>query len=232
MPIQNCCFLTAKASKLSKNRFFNPHFFPNIGLLLLQRLLDQTAIRDLQRRVELFEDMEAYKELYRHYFDGLHRFAASFVKSSEVAEEIVSDVFIKIWQIRGRLTEIENLRVYLFTIARNFSINYIQRTQKNPPLQLDAMDIEPQVEFGSPEDLFMSAELRQRIQTLVRELPPQCRIIFQLVKEEGLSYKEAAEILQVSPLTVRNQLSIAIRRIAAALPDFQSSARAKTFPRR
>ena len=90
----------------------------------------KTAIAELQQRIALFEDMDAYKELYRLYFDGLQRFAYSFVKSSEVAEEIVSDVFIKIWQIRNRLTEIDNLQVYLYTIARNFSINYIQRTQK------------------------------------------------------------------------------------------------------
>lgn len=191
-------------------------------MLLLLRLPDNTAIQELQKRIDLFEDMDAYKELYHLCFDGLHRFAISFVKSNEVAEEIVSDVFIKIWQMRGRLSEIENLRVYLYTIAKNFSINYLQRSQKNPPLHLDAMDIETQVAFGNPEDLYISEELRQRIQLLIRQLPPQCRLIFQLVKEEGLAYKEAADILQVSPLTVRNQLTIAVRRIAAALPEFQA----------
>lgn len=166
--------------------------------------------------------MEAYRELYHHYFDGLHRFTWSFVKSNEVAEEIVSDVFIKIWQIRNRLTEIANLRVYMYTIARNFSINYIQRTQKNPPRRLDEMDVEPAIEFGNPEEIFISEELKARIQLIIRDLPPQCRLIFQLVKEEGMAYKEAAAILQVSPLTVRNQLAIAVRKIAAALPDIQS----------
>ena len=182
----------------------------------------KTAIAELQQRIALFEDMDAYKELYRLYFDGLQRFAYSFVKSSEVAEEIVSDVFIKIWQIRNRLTEIDNLQVYLYTIARNFSINYIQRTQKNPPLHLDAMDLEPVVEFGNPEEIFITEELKQKIHLLIRDLPPQCRLIFQLVKEEGMAYKEAADIMQVSPLTVRNQLAIAVRKIAKALPDFQA----------
>jgi len=184
-------------------------------------------IAELQRRVALFEDMDAYKELYHHYFDGLHRFVWSFVKSNEVAEEIVSDVFIKIWQVRVRLTEIENLRVYLYTIARNFSLNYLQRSQKNPPLSLEQVAIEPVVEFGNPEDIFITAELKQRIRQIIRELPSQCRIIFQLVKEEGLAYKEAAEILQVSPLTVRNQLAIAIKKIAAALPEPEQNLRIK-----
>lgn len=186
-----------------------------------------TNIPELQRRIALFEDMEAYKELYYHYFDGLQRFTWTFVKSNEVAEEIVSDVFIKIWQIRNRLTEIENLKVYLYTIARNFSLNYLQRSQKNPPLSLDEVNIEPRVEFGNPEDIFITEELKNRIQVLIGELPPQCRLIFQLVKEDGLAYKEAAEILQVSSLTVRNQLAIAVRKIAAALPEMQQHAKEK-----
>ncbi|MCR6719704.1 MAG: sigma-70 family RNA polymerase sigma factor [Chitinophagaceae bacterium] len=129
--------------------------------------------------------------------------------------------------MRNRLTEIENLKVYLYTIARNFSLNYLQRSQKNPPLSLDEVNIEPRVEFGNPEDIFITEELKNRIQVLIGELPPQCRLIFQLVKEDGLAYKEAAEILQVSSLTVRNQLAIAVRKIAAALPEMQQHAKEK-----
>jgi RNA polymerase sigma-70 factor (ECF subfamily) len=185
-------------------------------------LLTAANITELQRRIALFEDMDAYKALYYHYFDELHRFASSIVKSSEAAEEIVSDVFIKIWQIRSRLTEIENLRVYCYTIARNLSLNYLQRVLKNPPARLEDIKIEPQVEFGNPEDIFITEELKKRIQQVIHELPPQCRLVFQLVKEEGMAYKEAAEIMQVSPLTVRNQLAIAVKKIAAALPDLDS----------
>ncbi len=151
-------------------------------------------------------------------FDQLHRFSFSFVKSNEAAEEIVSDVFIKIWEIRARLTEIGNLKVYIYTITKNFSINYIHRNYKNIPLSIDDMDIEPQVSLGNPEELFISAEMIDRIREGIRQLPPQCRVIFQLVKEDGLKYKEVAAILHISPLTVRNQLAIAIRKIAAVFP--------------
>ena len=77
-------------------------------------------IRELQQKIALYEDMKAYEQLYALLYDGLHRFSFAFVKSREAAEEIVSDVFIKLWQIRGRLMEIDNLKVYLYTIARNF----------------------------------------------------------------------------------------------------------------
>lgn len=188
---------------------------------LLEGLLPLTVIHELQRRIALYEDMKAYEELYQLMFEPLHQFSYSIVKSSEAAEEIVSDVFIKIWQIRGRLGEIGNLKVYLFTIAKNFSINYIHKNYKNIPYSIDEMDIEPRVGVGNPEELCISAEAVNRIRQVIRNLPPQCRLIFQLVKEDGMKYKEAAEVLNISVLTVRNQLAIAIRRIIAILPAYQ-----------
>jgi RNA polymerase sigma-70 factor (ECF subfamily) len=82
------------------------------------------------------------------------------------------------------------------------------------------MDIEPVIELSNPEELFISAEMLNTIRQAIRELPPQCRLIFQLVKEDGLKYKEAAEVMNISVLTVRNQLAIAIRKIGASLPAY------------
>lgn len=153
-------------------------------------------------------------------FDHLHKFSFSIIKSSEGAEEIVSDVFIKIWQIRARLPEIGNLKVYLFTITKNFSINYIHKHYKNVPYCIDDIDIEPVVGVGNPEELCISAETVNLIRQTIRELPPQCRLVFQLIKEDGLKYKEVAEIMELSVNTVRNQLAIAVKKIAAALPGY------------
>ena len=121
-------------------------------------MLPASTIPELQKRIALYEDMKAYKELYYLLFDGLYRFSFSFVKSKESAEEIVSDVFIKVWQMRDRLTDINNLKVYLYTVTKNFSINYIQRNFKNAPLSIDEMEIEPVIGLNSPEELFISEE--------------------------------------------------------------------------
>lgn len=182
----------------------------------------QTAetIQELQKRIALYEDIKAYKKLFDLLFDGLHRFSFSFVKSSEVAEEIVSDVFIKIWQIRSRLHEIENIRVYIFTITRNFSLNYIARNYKSPVVSLDSLEVEAIVAVNNPEEQYISAESIARIRETIQQLPVQCKLVFQLIKEDGLSYKEAASVLGLSVFTVRNQLSIAVSRIAASLPQY------------
>jgi RNA polymerase sigma-70 factor (family 1) len=184
---------------------------------------DTAAILQLQERIALYEDMKAYSQLYDLLYGGLHRLACSIVKSSEAAEEIVSDVFIKVWQIRGKLMEIENLRVYLFTIAKNFSLNYITKNYKNLTVSLDQLDIEAVMEFNGPAEMCISSDIVRQIKKTIQQLPPQCRLIFQLVKEEGLKYKEVAAILDISPLTVRNQLAIAIRKIGGILPAYLQS---------
>ena len=181
---------------------------------------DPNYIRSLQERIALYEDMQAYHALYDLFFTNLHRFCFSFVKSAEAAEEIVSDVFIKLWQIRNKLPEIENLKVYLYQIAKNFCLNYITRHFKNPVASLDDMDIEAVISLDNPEELCISADIIHTIQQTIRQLPPQCRLIFQMVKEDGMRYKEVADILQISVLTVRNQVAIATQKLAATLPPY------------
>jgi RNA polymerase sigma-70 factor (ECF subfamily) len=162
--------------------------------------------------------MKAYERLYNLLYPGLVRFAYAFVKNRETAQDIVSDVFIKLWQIRGRLAEIENLKVYVFTLARNFSYNYLTRQLKRAVLSLEDADPEVLITIEDPEALCISADAVEKIRAAIRQLPPQCRIIFQLVKEEGMKYREVAEVLHLSVLTVRNQVAIATKKIVTLLP--------------
>ena len=187
-------------------------------------MLQDNTIRDLQMRIALSEDIKAYKELYLLMFDSLFQFSYSFVKSKQVAQELVSDVFIKLWQIRSQLNTIDNLKPYLFGITKNFSLSYLARTSKNLSIQfddidLDEIDIESLIEFKNPEDLYISKETIKNIIQAIQGLPPQCQIIFSLVKVEGLKYKEVARLLNISVFTVRNQVAIATKKIEDALPQ-------------
>lgn len=187
-------------------------------------MLQDDTIRDLQKRIALSEDMKAYKELYVLMFDSLFRFSFSFVKSRQVAQELVSDVFIKLWQIRSQLNTIDNLKPYLFGITKNFSLSYLAKASKNLSIQLedidvDEMDIESLIEFKNPEDIYISKETIKNIIQAIQNLPPQCQMIFSLVKVEGLKYKEVAKLLNLSMFTVRNQVAIATKKIEDALPQ-------------
>ena len=175
-------------------------------------------------RIALSEDMKAYKELYLLMFDSLFHFSYSFVKSKQVAQELVSDVFIKLWKIRSQLNAVDNLKLYLFGITKNFSLSYLARASKNLSVQLDDLDLdkidmESVIEFKNPEDLYISKETVKNIMKAVLNLPPQCQIIFSLVKIEGLKYKEVARLLNISVFTVRNQVAIATKKIEDTLPQ-------------
>jgi len=175
-------------------------------------------------RIALSEDMKAYKELYLLMFDSLFHFSYSFVKSKQVAEELVSDVFLKLWQIRGQLNTINNLKLYLFGITKNFSLSYLARASKNLSIQLvdidlDEISIESAIEFKNPEDLYIANETIKNVLQAIRNLPPQCQIIFSMVKVDGLKYKEVAGLLNISVFTVRNQVAIATKKIEDALPQ-------------
>jgi RNA polymerase sigma-70 factor (family 1) len=173
-------------------------------------------IAELQRQIALCDDMAAYRKLYDKLHRELFLFSYSIIRSREVAEEIVSDVFIKLWRIRNELLAIENLTVFLYTIAKNLSINHITRNYKYPKVSLDSIEVEDVSTLGNVEELFISAELTRRINQAIQGLPSQCKLIFQLAREHGLKYKEVAAILNISELTVRNQLVIAAKKIAAA----------------
>ena len=164
-------------------------------------------------------DQEAFKALYLFFSKKLLHFAFAIVKVKESSEEIVEDVFIKLWKSREKLVHIQNINVYLYSAIKNTSLNYISKKAKaNLTEPFDYMDIELS-ENGDPEKIMISSEMFSRLQKAVEALPPRCKIIFKLVREDGLRYKEVAEILNISVNTIDAQMAIAMKKIASALKN-------------
>lgn len=162
-------------------------------------------------------DQVAFKRVYGFYYKKLCLFAAALVKSREAAEEIVEDVFIRIWQQRVSVTSIRNLRVYLYTATKNTALNYLSR-KASESITEPFDHIEIQLAGPSdPEQVMISAEMYGRIQRAVEALPPRCKMIFKLVREDNLRYKEISEILNISINTIDAQMAIAIKKIAASV---------------
>lgn len=164
--------------------------------------------------------MKAYEALYAILFNDLYRIAFSIVKSKETAEEIVSDVFVKLWKKNDQLLHVDNLRLYLFTATKNYSLNYIVKQSKRHLLNYENEECrncnEDYCDF-SPEEIYISNETESMVNKAIRDLPPQCRKIFEMVRVEGLQYKDVANALKISRFTVRNQVVIASRRISKTL---------------
>ena len=174
-------------------------------------------LSELQHRIAAFDDQLAYKELFMRFQPRLEKFIYSIIHSPEAAEEIASDVFIRIWEKRKTLDHIHNLRLYLYVAAKNLSINYMRKQDKFQNLQLNELKVEIESLELDPHQLMMTGEMLRRIQQAILDLPPKCKIIYKLVKEDGLRQKEVAELLHISPKTVENQLAVAIKKIGTSI---------------
>jgi RNA polymerase sigma-70 factor (family 1) len=179
-------------------------------------MITANKIQYLQSRIVCFDDQSAYKELFTGLYSYLYYFAISFVKTKQSAEEIVSDVFIKLWEKRKELEKVINLKVYLYVATRNISLNYLDKQKHFVTQSIDGTE-EIQSLYFDPEQLMITAEMLNRIHRAIDNLPPKCRVIFKLVKEDRLKYKEVAEILHISVKTVENQLAIALHKIGTAV---------------
>jgi len=174
-------------------------------------------IADLQHRIATTGDQDAYKELFLRFQPLLKKFAYTICHSREGAEEVVSDVFMRIWVKRKTLDHIQNLKLYLYIATRNFSLNYLRARQRHSTLQLEELKVDTIALGDDPHEHLLSVEMQQRIAMAVNDLPPQCKIVFKLVKEDGLRQREVAELLHLTPKTVENQLAIAVKRIGKAV---------------
>jgi RNA polymerase sigma-70 factor (ECF subfamily) len=179
-------------------------------------MLASVHIQELQQRIALFNDQAAYKQLFGHFYKPLLQFACSFVHSTETGEEIISDVFIKVWKKRASLSRINNLKLYLFISTKNRALNVL-RAQKEQLLPPEQYQVQLQSVYFDPEKLMLTAEMMNQVQKAIRDLPPRCQLIFKLVKEEGLKYREVAALLQLSIKTVENQMTTALRKIGSAI---------------
>jgi RNA polymerase sigma-70 factor (family 1) len=173
----------------------------------------KSTIQGLQQRIGRLDDQQAYKELYTSLYACLFGFARTIVQSRESAEEIVSDVFIRLWERRKELEKIENLRVYLYVATRNVAFNYLDKQKRTPTHSFDDLKAEFTSIYFDPEQLLITADMLALIQKAIDQLPPKCKMIFKLTKEDGLKYREVAEVLGLSVKTVENQLAIALEKI-------------------
>jgi len=183
----------------------------------MQNTERNTDLFELQRRIAVYEDEAAYKELFFRLYSPLKRFAFGFLRSTETAEETVSDVFMEIWRRRADLMEIEDLKVYMYICVRNASLRKLQQSRKDTIVSLDDFTYEFTSSYINGEEAILTSELHQKIQSVINELPPRCKLVYKLAKEDKLPYKDISAILNISVKTVDNQLATALKRIATAI---------------
>ena len=157
---------------------------------------------------------DAFEKLYNHYVHALKAFVIKFVKSSDLAEDLTQEVFIKIWENRDQLAKVRSFRAYLTVIARNHVLNFLKSAPRNDLALKEIVGsyIAPQV-----ENEMISKEYKEWLQKILDSMSPQMRSVFKLCREQNKSYGEVADILQISRNTVKKHMVRSMRVIKGQL---------------
>ncbi len=167
-------------------------------------------------------DVKAFESLYYLLYDALVKFGMMYINHREEAEEIVGDVFVKTWMGRANMQHVQRIDTYLFVAVKNQSLNYLKKYSTVHVVFDDNENDVNLVDTANPQLQLERKELQVYLDQCINALPQQCRIVFKLIKEDGLKYKEVAEILNISPRTVQTQLVRAIQKLSISLSVYVS----------
>ncbi|MBS7567002.1 RNA polymerase sigma-70 factor [Mucilaginibacter sp. Bleaf8] len=183
----------------------------------------KTDISELWKKICQDDDTKAFERLYYTLFSKLLKFCMYYTHQQEPAEDIVSELFVTCWNNRKSLAHITYPETYLFIATKNQALKYRKKYST-----IHLVEIEPDqhqlIDIADPSQKLERKELHHRLDQAIETLPLQARMVFRLIKENGLKYKEVAEILEISPRTVQTQLFRAIAKLRVLLKGYHQSA--------
>lgn len=175
------------------------------------------AIRRIEDEHKLIErivggDEQAFSVLFFNYLPVLQVFATKFTKSDDAAEEIIQDAFLRVWLNRDKLAEVENVKAYLYKYISNECLSYLRKKLREDKMVDAFTNKQPSSHNNTSEEINLN-EITKIISVAVEKLPEQRKNIYQLSRRDGKSISEIAEILNISPNTVKNALVISLKSI-------------------
>jgi RNA polymerase sigma-70 factor (ECF subfamily) len=171
------------------------------------------------------DDEAAFKVLFNDFYSKLYYFVLEFIPLRDIAENIVQDTLVTLWNKRNQLKDDSNLTSYLFTVAKNNSLKKLRDKKYSQKLFSNTMDVgelDLNVETLSTVDTSVCAfmDIEQIIQETLASLPPQCRKVFELSRFQEMKNREIAEELNISIKTVEKHISKGIKTFKVALKDY------------
>jgi len=157
-------------------------------------------------------DEGAFAKLFAHYRDRIYSIAFKLTKSTTIAEEMVQDIFLKIWLKRANLNDIQNFSAYLFIVTRNDAYKVLKRIARNYKIAL-LKDEYQSLADNDTADILMEKEYNQLLQNAIDRLPNQQKQVYYLMKDQGLKRDEVARQLHIQPETVKFHLAQAMKNI-------------------
>lgn len=176
----------------------------------------------LESRLTTLQDTdgEAFMELlFRSFYQPLGNVIYRVVQDRATAEDLLQDLFLKVWNNRAALVITTTYKAYLYRAAMNTALHYLQKHKRQVAWD-DARVPEPSRD--ATNEYLAGEEAELAVAGALEALPPQCRAVFVMSREEGMSYRQIAEALNVAPKTVENQMGKALRLLRERLSGFLS----------
>jgi RNA polymerase sigma-70 factor (ECF subfamily) len=162
-------------------------------------------------------DEAAFSRLFDGYYSALCFFAAKYLNDIDLSRSLVQQVFVDLWVKREKIDVTSSVKSYLYRSVKNRCIDHL-RKEKNTTGISESVENINKMPF---RDLVEEAELKDRLNTAINQLPEKCREIFLLCRFEGLKYAEIAQKLNISVKTVEMQMGIALKKLRKSLSDYQ-----------
>jgi len=170
-------------------------------------------------QLRLDRDNEAeFEKIFKQHFKGLHAYASTIVRDAVMAEEIVQNIFCRLWEKEAQIQIRESVAGYLYRSVYHEGLNYLKHLKVREAYQSYAMEQEKSV--NNVSNHVELRELEDRLEKALSELPEKCRTIFQMSRFEELRYQEIADRLGLSVKTVENQMGKALKLLRIKLADF------------
>ena len=187
--------------------------------------MDKKYYRELCQRIASQEDKAAFDLLYNSYHPRLLKVAAYFLGSYTYADDVVSEVFIKFLALGKRMNKIKDPDNYFFVATKNQALTYQQKlhskfSNDEPQLRISVSNI-------NPENTLIEKEILEIIENTIQKFPTKRKIIFEMIKEENMSYKEVAQNLDLSIKAVEKQMTNAMKALRQALSNYYQESPSK-----
>ncbi len=170
-------------------------------------------------------DQYAFEQIYKMYFPRLAQFLYRYVNSTHVAEDLVHNVFYSVWNNHKQIQDVETLRPYLYQACRNQALKYL-RKEHEILSQIEILNNFDNSHDHSPDEILETNDLELAVIKAVKSMPERRRQIYLMHREDGLTYKEIAEILELSVKTVETQISRSLKYLRDRLSHFIPAAMA------
>ncbi len=159
---------------------------------------------------------QSFQKVFEQHYNALCNYAYSFLKDESSSEDVVQEVFIRIWEKKQELIQAEAIRFYLFTSVRNNCLTALQKEKKAAMVELKEYNI-ADTDAAAPMEGQPEKDYTAQLAAAMNQLPQKCREVFELSRISKLSYKEIADTLEISVKTVENQIGKALKILRAYL---------------